>query len=72
VLWGEVADERGGHAAARLRTPDGYTLTVLTSLAIAERVLRGEAPPGFQTPSLAYGPDFVLAIEGVTREDVAR
>jgi hypothetical protein len=43
---------------------------VLTALAIVERVLGGEAPSGFQTPSLAYGPDFVLRIEGVTREDL--
>ncbi len=30
----------------------------------------GSAPAGFQTPAKAYGPDFVLAIEGVTREDL--
>jgi short subunit dehydrogenase-like uncharacterized protein len=70
VLWGEVRDEAGGRAAARLKTPDGYTLTALTSLAIVERVLSGDAPAGFQTPSLAYGPDFVLGIEGVSREDL--
>jgi short subunit dehydrogenase-like uncharacterized protein len=70
VLLGEVTDESGGRAAARLRTPDGYTLTVLTALAIVERVLRGDAPSGFQTPALAYGPDFVLGLEGVTREDL--
>jgi short subunit dehydrogenase-like uncharacterized protein len=70
ALWGEVRDDKGSRAAARLRTPDGYTLTVLTSLAIVERVLLGEAPPGFQTPSLAYGPDFVLRIPGVAREDL--
>jgi hypothetical protein len=28
-------------------------------------VLRGEAPPGFQTPAGAFGPAFVLSIEGV-------
>lgn len=70
VLWGEAADEGSGRAVARLRTPEGYSLTALTSLAIVERVLRGEAPPGFQTPSRAYGADFVLEIEGVTREDL--
>jgi len=26
--------------------------------------------PGFQTPSLAFGADFVMEIEGVTREDL--
>ena len=34
-------------------------------------VLAGDMKPGFQTPSLAFGPDFALECEGVTREDVA-
>lgn len=69
-LWGEVGDDAGGRACARLVTPEGYTLTARTALAIADRVLLGDAPPGFQTPAKAYGPDFVLGIEGVAREDV--
>jgi len=70
IVWGEVSDEAGQHVVARLRGPDGYTLTALAALAIVRRVLAGEAPPGFQTPSSAYGPDFILELEGVTREDV--
>jgi short subunit dehydrogenase-like uncharacterized protein len=54
-------------AVARLRTPDGYTLTADASLAIVERVLRGEAKAGYQTPSTAFGADFVLTLPGVTR-----
>ena len=69
LFWGEAEDATGRRVVSRLRTPEGYTLTALASLAIVERVLAGEARPGFQTPSLAYGPDFVLAIEGVTRTD---
>lgn len=69
-IWGEVEDDVGGRAAARLRTPEGYTLTAWAAVAATERVLGGEAPAGFQTPSLAYGPDFVLELEGVVREDV--
>ncbi len=69
LLWGEAEDATGRRVVSRLQTPEGYTLTALASLAIVERVLAGEAPPGFQTPSRAYGPDFVLAIEGVTRTD---
>jgi hypothetical protein len=26
--------------------------------------------PGFQTPSLAYGPDFVLGLDGVERVEL--
>jgi short subunit dehydrogenase-like uncharacterized protein len=69
-FWGEVEDDQGRRAAARQQTPEGYTLTALTALTIAERSLGGDAPPGFMTPSKAYGPDFVLAIEGVTRQDL--
>ena len=50
--------------------PDGYTLTAEAALALVERVLSGEAPAGFQTPAKAFGPDFVLRLEGVTRTDL--
>jgi short subunit dehydrogenase-like uncharacterized protein len=73
LLWGEATDAAGNRAEARLRTPEGYELTALTALAIVKRVLAGDAPPGFQTPSRAYGADFILGIPGCVRtdEDVA-
>jgi short subunit dehydrogenase-like uncharacterized protein len=64
-----VWDGPGGRAPARQSGPEGYTFTALAALAAAARVLRGEAAPGFQTPAKAFGPDFVLEIPGVTRED---
>jgi short subunit dehydrogenase-like uncharacterized protein len=69
LLWGELKDDAGKCAVSRLRGPEGYTMTVLTSLAVVARVLSGQAPPGFQTPSLAYGADLVLEIPGVVRTD---
>jgi short subunit dehydrogenase-like uncharacterized protein len=69
IVWGEVTDPAGRRASARLHGPEGYTFTMRTALAAIENVLAGSAPPGFQTPSRAYGPDFVLGVEGVTRED---
>jgi short subunit dehydrogenase-like uncharacterized protein len=68
-LWGEVEDEQGRRMVSRLRGPEGYTFTMLTALAAVTRVLNGDAPAGFQTPSLAYGPDFVLEVPGVERMD---
>jgi len=70
LLWGEASDGAGRRAVARLRGPEGYTLTALAALAIVRRVLAGAAPSGFQTPATAYGPDFVLDLDGVTREDL--
>jgi short subunit dehydrogenase-like uncharacterized protein len=70
LLLGEVWDASGHSARARLSGPEGYTLTAHTAVAALERTLAGEATPGFRTPSLAFGPDFVLGVEGVVREDL--
>ena len=70
-LWGEAWNDDGRRVVSRLRTPDGYSLTALTAVAAAEKVLAGGAKPGFQTPSLAFGADFILEIEGTVRTDGA-
>lgn len=70
LLWGRAEDDAGNAVEARLCTPEGYTLTALTSLLIMRKVLTGEIRPGFQTPSSAYGPDLILEIEGVERIDL--
>jgi len=70
-VWGEVEDDQGRRAAARLRGPEaGVIWTTRAALAAVRKVLKGNAPVGFQTPALAYGADFVLEAEGVTREDI--
>lgn len=70
LLWGEAIDDSGTRVAARMRTPEGYALTATTAVAIAQRVLAGDAPNGFQTPSLAYGADFIMQFDRVERENV--
>ena len=70
LLVAEVSDGEGHRAVSRMRTPHAYTLTALTALEVVRRVLAGDAPPGFQTPAKAYGPDLVMEIGGVTREDL--
>ena len=64
-----MKNARGDVARAYLKTPEGYTLTALTALAIAQRVRDGDARPGFQTPSRVFGADFVLEFSGVERRD---
>jgi hypothetical protein len=44
---------------------------VATSLAVVERILDGTVTPGFQTPALAFGPDFILGIVGVSQWEIA-
>jgi short subunit dehydrogenase-like uncharacterized protein len=67
-LWGEAIDG-DKRVVSRIETPEGYTLTALSALEIVKRVLAGNAPAGYQTPSSAYGADLILAIEGCTRSD---
>jgi len=69
ILWGEATDDAGRRVVSRLQGPEGYTLTALTALEAVREVLAGNAPAGFQTPSKAYGPDFILKIDGVVRQD---
>jgi saccharopine dehydrogenase (NAD+, L-lysine-forming) len=66
-VWGEVRDDEGHTATLRLAMAGGYTLTVLTTLDIVQRVLGGHAPIGFQTPSRAYGSELIFGIEGVRK-----
>ncbi len=61
-FWGRVTNPAGETAEATLITPSGYTLTALTALASLEKILAGEAPAGFCTPSKAFGAEFVLSI----------
>jgi len=65
VVWGEVRDAAGAEARKRLRTPNGYDLTVTASLGIVQRLLEGGAPAGFHTPSRLMGADYVLSLPGV-------
>ncbi len=70
LIVGEVSNPAGQTVTSRLRTPEGYTFTALATVEIMQRILSSDFRPGFQTPSLAYGPDFVLRFPGVERLDL--
>lgn len=70
-VWGEVEDDQGRKAVSRLHGPEaGVIWTARAALAAVQKVLAGNASAGFQTPALAYGADFVLECDGITREDL--
>lgn len=69
-VWGEVRNADGERVVSRLRCPHTYETTVETALAVATRVLAGDAPPGFGTPAGTFGPDLILDVERTEREDV--
>lgn len=55
---------------AKLRTPEAYYFTSITAVEIMKQIIRGNFKTGFQTPSKAYGQDFILQFKGISREDV--
>jgi short subunit dehydrogenase-like uncharacterized protein len=66
TVWGEARDPSGREVKKRMRTPNGYELTVLAALGIVERLLNGDKPEGgYYTPSMLMGPDYVLSLSGV-------
>lgn len=67
-LWGEAKDVQGNRIEARLQAPEGYTLTALTAVNIAEKVLAGNLKTGFQTPAMAYGADLILETDFTSAE----
>ena len=70
VLFGEAVNADGQLVQSRLHTPEGYTLTAMTSLEIVGRVMADEAKPGYQTPSSVFGPDFITEFEGCNWQDL--
>ena len=70
VLLAEAVNAAGVTVRSRLETPDGYALTATAALEIARRVVAGETRPGFHTPSMAFGADFILDFESCRRKDL--
>jgi len=68
IFIGEATNQNGGRAVSKLTTPEGYTCTALTTVEIMKRILNNDFKTGFQTPSLAYGANFILQFNGVKRE----
>ena len=69
-VWGEVKNRMGASKQAVLELPEGYTLTALTGVEIAKRILAVEPPYGARTPSQVFGADFITMFEGVKRTDL--
>jgi short subunit dehydrogenase-like uncharacterized protein len=69
-LWGQVRNDKGESRSATLDAPEGYTLTATAAAESLRRVLEGDVEPGFQTPALAFGANFVDQLPGVTASDV--
>lgn len=69
-IWGRVTNTLGLKQTAILKLPEGYKLTYLTAVRVAQLVLEGNFQKGAKTPSQVYGADFILQFEGVSRKDL--
>jgi saccharopine dehydrogenase (NAD+, L-lysine-forming) len=67
IVWASARRSEGTPVTARLNGPEAYTFTARAATEALLRVLDGTAPAGYQTPSTAFGADFVLDIEGTSR-----
>lgn len=54
-VWGEVTNAGGEKKTSWFATPEAYTLTALTAMDIAEKIMNGDWKPGYQTPAGCYG-----------------
>ncbi|MEO6316463.1 MAG: saccharopine dehydrogenase NADP-binding domain-containing protein [Chitinophagaceae bacterium] len=68
LIRGKVFNPQGKSITAFMRCPEAYSLTALSVLLIARKILDGDFKPGYQTPASAYGADLIMEIPGVSRE----
>lgn len=63
-VWGEARNAAGQVKTARVRTANGYSLTVSAPLAILENMPEQSPYAGYATPALLMGADFVTTLPG--------
>ena len=63
-VWGEARNSAGDTRVARIKTANGYDLTVTGALAVVDHVLTQNPPGGFYTPSQLCGADLVSKLPG--------
>jgi len=63
-VWGEATNATHQRKVVRIRTANGYVVTVQASLAILSRLLNDRELAGFFTPSKLMGTKFVESLPG--------
>jgi short subunit dehydrogenase-like uncharacterized protein len=70
-VWGEAKDAHGRSQAIRIVTLNGYSLTVFSSLALAQHLMSNACPPGCWTPAGLLGENFILSLPGTSKLDLS-
>jgi short subunit dehydrogenase-like uncharacterized protein len=65
-VWGEAKDAQGRSRVIRIKTLSGYSLTVVSALAMAEHLMANACPPGCWTPAALMGENFILGLPGTS------
>jgi len=68
-LRGDVWNAAGEQRSLCMQTPEGYTCTVESTIAIVERLRTKTLPHGALTPSRAMGSEFALSLPGISLVD---
>lgn len=63
-VWGQVTNARGEKKTARIRTANGYSLTITGSLAVVEHLIAARPAGGAYTPARLIGADLVTHLPG--------
>lgn len=71
LIRGVISNAKGEAMSQIIELPSTKKLTALTSLAIVKQVLAGNFKPGFQTPAMVYGGNFIFTIEGVKKVELS-
>ena len=66
-VYGRATATGGGSHEIRCKTLNGYSLTVLSALAMAEHLLNPTNQAGAFTPATLMGQDFIYRLPGTTR-----
>jgi short subunit dehydrogenase-like uncharacterized protein len=61
-VWGEATNVKGERKTARIKTANGYSLTITGSLAVVEFLLKNKPAGGSYTPSKLVGADLVTLL----------
>ncbi len=67
LVWGEVTNDSGDRRTARVKTANGYTVTIHGSLAVTEYLLGCKVEGGYYTPAQLVGPELVEDLPGSGR-----
>lgn len=63
-VWGEATNAKGQKKTARIKTENGYSVTVTGSLAVVDFLLNNKPAGGSYTPAKLMGADLVTKLPG--------